>query len=124
MPILDETGRILKTGRYVAQGAAIATGTAAVVAAGGVALAGYGIYAWLMEDGIFDKIGTATGNFFTWVGTGFGLGGPQTWGGPEPTKENQTPTQYQPTTTPPGQPTYEEQIRAAYGDEWWESTYG
>lgn len=69
MPILDETGKILKTGRVVAQGAAIATSTAAVVAAGGAALACYGVYAWLVDDGVLDKIGTFFGDAwdnFTW----------------------------------------------------------
>ena len=61
MPILDETAQIIKTGRYVAQGAAIATGTAAIVAAAGVALAGYGAYAWLVDDGVLDKIGAFFG---------------------------------------------------------------
>ena len=104
MPILDEAAEILKTGRVVAQVATGVTSAAAITAAAGIGLAGYGVYAWLVSDGVLDKIGAA----IKAVGAGL-FGGPATWmGGTDDTQEGHL-------STPEGEKTYQEQYEEAYG---------
>lgn len=80
LPITDEIQQLLKTGRIVTQVGAGVTGAAAITAAVGVGLAGYGIYAWLMEDGIFAKAWDAIKNTAKAAGEGV-FGGPASWFG-------------------------------------------